>query len=93
MAAYVVQAAYLSVVAPKDKHGVGIHLDCEVVARFGKLAGMAGEEPTVPPDTLDVPAIDGVVGVKRAGQGPARLALCGQRIKRTGGLDHRSILL
>ena len=65
MAADVMQAVYLSLLAPKDKYRVGIHLDREVVAGFGNLTGMSGEEPAAPPDTFDVIAINGLVAVER----------------------------
>ena len=36
----------------------------EIVAGFGDLTGVSGEEPATPPDAFDVQAIDGFVTVE-----------------------------
>ena len=79
MTADVVQRLNCAIVAADDDDGVGVHLEREVVARFGDFARVSGEEPALPPHGLDVGAINLRARIKFLRQRPAGPTLSDQR--------------
>ena len=72
MATHIVQGMNSAILTTNHEERVGIHLQGNIIARLGNLAGMSGKKPTGSPDLVDVSTIDGFVGMKFSRQGPTR---------------------
>ena len=70
----VIQSVYLSVVGADDDDRISFHVVEEIIAGFGYLARVTGEEPILAPDDLHLGAVKQFVVVERTRQAVARLA-------------------
>src|SRR5678816_3746658 len=89
MPADVVEALDRPIPAAQNDDRIGIHLESKVIAGLWDFTAMPGENPTLPPNALQIGAIDTFVGVKRAGQRPTGAILRSQRrylIRGDGGM-------
>ena len=70
----IIQSIYLTIVSADHNDRIPIHFIEEIVARIGDLAGMAGEEPALPPDGFHFELIKQFVMIERARQAMTGLA-------------------
>ena len=89
MAADVVEGACALVAAAHDEKRIGPDLDGEVIAGTRDLAGMAGEEPLLVEDLVEIALVIGGVGVEAPRQAVIGSASEEGRQHRRARRDHR----